>query len=212
MISIVHIVGLGRIHFSVQVEIENVVFEIDWNKFVLSIPIQQCLKNEFSFPDQFCCESESCIHHRIRGRNLVVLCTRSLQHCTTNTLCTPVSGPFKDLNIPFSSYPWNCQAPPSGIHSPLAVRYNLPSPAPSGPKFNGNVFTAAPVSRFIFTQSNCFGLLVALTSKWKMSLRKCHTFVPNLRALQQNSSHHSILQNSSHHCIRDNSNHRSRKC
>ena len=38
-------------------------------------------------------------------------------------------------------------------------------PAPSGPKFNGSVFTAAPVFRFIFTHSNRFKLLVALTSK-----------------------------------------------
>ena len=44
MISIVHIVGLCRFHFSVQVEIENVVFEIDWNEFVLSIPVHQFLK------------------------------------------------------------------------------------------------------------------------------------------------------------------------
>ena len=46
----------------------------------------------------------------------------------------------------------------------------------------------------------------------RMSLRKCHTFVPSLRATQQNSSHHSIHQNSSHRSIRHNSNHRSRKC
>ena len=78
---------------------------------------------------------------------------------------TPVCLPFRDLSNPFSSYPWNCQAPPSGIHSPLAVRQNLPSPAPSGPKFNVNVCTAAPVSKFIFTHSNLFGPLVALTSK-----------------------------------------------
>ena len=32
----------------------------------------------------------------------------------------------------------------------------------------------------------------------KMSLRKCLTFVPNLHAIQQNSSLHSIHQNSSH--------------
>ena len=57
----------------------------------------------------------------VRGRNLVVLCTRSLQHCTT--LCvTPVSLRFRDLSNPFSSYPWDCQAPPSRIHSPLAGR------------------------------------------------------------------------------------------
>ena len=45
----------------------------------------------------------------------------------------------------------------------------------------------------------------------KMSLRNCHTFVPNLRANQQNSSHHSTHQNSSHRSNRHNSNHRSRK-
>ena len=31
-------------HFSIQVEIENVVFEIDWNEFVRSIPFHQFLK------------------------------------------------------------------------------------------------------------------------------------------------------------------------
>ena len=45
-----------------------------------------------------------------------------------------------------------------------------------------------------------------------MSLRKCHTFVPNLRAIQQKSSHHSIRQNSSHRSIRHHSNHFSREC
>ena len=44
MISIVHIVGLCRFHFSVQVEIENVVSKKDWNEFVLYMPIQQLLK------------------------------------------------------------------------------------------------------------------------------------------------------------------------
>ena len=43
-LSIVHIVGLCRFHFSIQVEIENVVFEIYWNEFVLSMPILQFLK------------------------------------------------------------------------------------------------------------------------------------------------------------------------
>ena len=44
MISIVHIVALCRFHFSVRVEIENVVFEIDWNEFVLSMPLHQFLE------------------------------------------------------------------------------------------------------------------------------------------------------------------------
>ena len=35
------------------------------------------------------------------------------------------------------------------------------------------------------------------------SLQKCHTFIPNFRAIQQKSTHHSIHQNS---------NHRSMKC
>ena len=45
----------------------------------------------------------------------------------------------------------------------------------------------------------------------KTSLRKCHTVVPNLRAIQPNSSHHSIHQNSCHRSIRHNYNHRSKK-
>ena len=125
-----------------------------------------------------------------------------------------MSLPFIDLSNPFSSYPWNCQAPPSGIPSPLAVRQNLPSPAPSGPKFSENVFTAAPVSRFIFTPSNRFGLLVALTSKppsenelaevsYVCSQPSCHP-----TELQSYSTH----QNSSRRSIRHHSNHRSRKC
>ena len=44
MISIVHTVGLCWFHFSIQVEIENVVFEKDKNVFVLSMPIHQFLK------------------------------------------------------------------------------------------------------------------------------------------------------------------------
>ena len=49
MISIVHIVGLCRFHFSAQVEIENVVFEINWNEFVLSMLVHQILKMSASF-------------------------------------------------------------------------------------------------------------------------------------------------------------------
>ena len=44
MLSIVHIVGLCGFHFSVQVEIENVGFEIDWNEIILSVPVHQFLK------------------------------------------------------------------------------------------------------------------------------------------------------------------------
>ena len=44
LLSVVHIVGLRGFHFCVQVEIENVVFEINWNEFVLSMPVHQFLK------------------------------------------------------------------------------------------------------------------------------------------------------------------------
>ena len=44
MISVVHIVGLCQFHFSVHVEIENVVCEIDRNEFILSMPIYLFLK------------------------------------------------------------------------------------------------------------------------------------------------------------------------
>ena len=44
LLTIVYIVGLCGFHFSVEVEIENVVFEIDWNEFVLSMPVHQLLR------------------------------------------------------------------------------------------------------------------------------------------------------------------------
>ena len=80
--SIVHIVGLCRLHFSVPAEIESVIFEIDWNDIVPSIPFRQFLEVISHFLTIFCCSSESCIHRYVRGRNPVVLCTRFLPHCT----------------------------------------------------------------------------------------------------------------------------------
>ena len=41
LLTVVGIIGLCGFHFSVQVQIENVVFEIDWNQLVLSIPMLQ---------------------------------------------------------------------------------------------------------------------------------------------------------------------------
>ena len=88
------------------------------------------------------------------------------------------------------------------MHSPLAIRQNLPSLAPSGPKFNGIVFTAAPVSNFIFTHSNRFGLLMAsrskLPSESELAALSQVSSQPSCHPTQL-SSHHSIHQNSSHH-------------
>ena len=44
LLSSVHIVGLCGFHFSIRVEREDVVFEKDWNEFVLSMPVHQFLK------------------------------------------------------------------------------------------------------------------------------------------------------------------------
>ena len=44
LLSVVHIVGLCGFQFSVQVKIEKIVFEINWNEFVLSIRVHQFLK------------------------------------------------------------------------------------------------------------------------------------------------------------------------
>ena len=41
LLSVVCIIGLCGLHFSIQVQIENVVFEVDWNQLVLSIPMLQ---------------------------------------------------------------------------------------------------------------------------------------------------------------------------
>ena len=154
LLSIVHIVGFCGLHFSVQVDIENVVSEINWNKIVLSIPDHQFLEVVSHSLTNFSVNRD---HVSIVVSQVEILSpTRAISAALHNTLCTPVSLPFRDRSDPFSSYPLNYQAPPSGIHSPLAVRCNLPSPAPSGPKFNGHVFTAAAVSRCIFTQIQPF--------------------------------------------------------
>ena len=43
-LSIVHIAGFCGFHVPAQAEIENVVFEINWNKLVLSVPTHQFLE------------------------------------------------------------------------------------------------------------------------------------------------------------------------
>ena len=116
-------------------------------------------------------------HRLIPNRNLDVFHKRIYPHCT-RFLCSPVSLPCRDRHNPFSSSPWNCRAPPSRMHSPLAVRWKLPSLAPPGPQFNGHLLTAALVSTFILTHPNRNGLLVAPRSKLpeKVSLRNGHWF------------------------------------
>ena len=208
MIGIVHIVVLCRFHFSVQVEIENVVFEVDRNEVVLAMPIHQ-----FSFLDKFCCRSESCIHRYVRGRNLVVLCTRFLPHCTE--LCV--------LQWVFHSEIWAIRfrriVGTAKLHHQESIHHWQ-----SDRIFHLLLFLDENSMGMCWLQLLCPGssspIQTASDYRWhwhpnlqvKMSLRKCHTFVHHLRAIQQNSSHQSIHRNSSHRSIRHHSNHRSRKC
>ena len=76
-----------------QVEIENGVFEIDWNEFVLSMPNHQFLIMKSHSLTIFSCEPGSCIP------------LHAISAALHNTLCTPVSLPFTELSNPFSSYP-----------------------------------------------------------------------------------------------------------
>ena len=135
------------------------ILETNWNELVLSKLVQQFLKMSCSFPDQFCCEPESCNLHCVSHGSLVVLCTRSPQLLIAgadaeaaalqfNTSYASMGLPSIDLGKPFSSYPSNCQSSPSGIQS-----RKLLSHISSGPKFDGNVLTAALVSKFIFAHS-----------------------------------------------------------
>ena len=115
-----------QFHFSIQGS-ENVVFDVDRNEFVLSMPIHQ--SNFFSFLTNFVVTRN---HVSTVMSEVEILSSFARDFCRTARKL-PVSRPFRDLSNSFSSYPWNCQAPPSGTLSPLAVRQNLPSPAPSGP-------------------------------------------------------------------------------
>ena len=68
-------VDFFRVHFSVHIEIESLLFKIDW-KYDRSFHTRSTISHsEFMFPDQFYCGSDSTSHHRVPHRILVVLCT-----------------------------------------------------------------------------------------------------------------------------------------
>ena len=83
-------VGLCGFQFSAQVEIENVVFENDWNEFFSSKPAHQSLKMSSHSLTNFAVNRNHVAPRQVPGRNLVVLCTRPLQRCTT--LCVHQCG------------------------------------------------------------------------------------------------------------------------
>ena len=78
LLRIVHNIGLCGLHFFAQIEVEDVLFDADWNELYSLI-----FRNVSSFPGQFSCALESLNHRPIPNRNNDVLGTRFLQHCTT---------------------------------------------------------------------------------------------------------------------------------
>ena len=53
LLRIVCNIGFFGFHFSAQIEIENVVFEVDWNELLSSIPIHQFLEMHPHFLTKF---------------------------------------------------------------------------------------------------------------------------------------------------------------
>ena len=126
----------------------------------------------------------------IQGRNFVILC----------------SPTHHFVYIIESSSQRSEQTPPSGFHSPLAVQWNLPSPAPSGPKFNGIVFTAALVvwiHLHAFTSLRTTRDIDIQTSKWNELAEVPNVCShPSCHPTQLHSSFHSSKLQSSFHSSR----------
>ena len=141
-----------------------------------------------------CCESGSCNHRHIPNRNLVVLCTRSLQHC--KKLCVHPWGANRFRRILETAKIHHQES----IHHWLSDRFfhllfhmdqssmGMCSLQPLRPRSSPSTQTAWDYS---WHQDPNLQL--------KMSLRNCHTFVHFLRAIHHDSSHHSIHQDSIHH-------------
>ena len=126
-------------------------------------------RNVSSCHCQCCCAPESRNHRRLSTVNCDVLCMHFLLHCI-GILCTHMIIPFRDQLDPFRR-----SLEIAGLHRqqcthPLAVLKKLPSAAPPGPMYGGNVFTAAPVSKFIITPLN--QLWTAHRSQIKTSQRE----------------------------------------
>ena len=129
--------------------------------------------------------------------------------CSTRCLITSMRDTIVGASI-------NCRHKKNRHHRQSDRR--LPSPVPCGPEVQWDC--SGPVSRFIFTHSgtasrarNLGTALDDTNLQVKMSLRKCHTFVP-ATFVPSNRTPVIILlhRNSSHRSIRHLSKHRSKKC
>ena len=137
--------------------------ETDWNEFVLSIPIHLFLKMNSHSLTNFAV-NRNCVSTVMSEVEILSSFARDFCPTAQNFVHSSESSIQRSEQSVFIVF---FELPSSTIRNPFTTGspQNIPSPAPSGPKINGNAFTAAPVSKFIFAQSNRFGPLVALTSK-----------------------------------------------
>ena len=122
-----------------------------------------------SFLDQFCCASRSCNHRHVPSRHLVVLCTRFLLKLASYTITDTLT---------------------TGCSKESSISCSILTKVP-WTLCPGSFSPIQPASDYSWHQDQNFQV--------KMSLRSCHTFDPNLHAIQSSSSDHSIHRNSNHH-------------
>ena len=195
LLRMLHTVGFCWSHLFAQIEIEVVVFEVDRYELLSAVPTHQSFEVYPHFPANFAMHKK--LETTVRSHIDILMSFTSNSSRTAQNCVYPCES---SIHRPAQAIFTVALKLPSSIIKNASTN-GRSSPAPSGPKFKGHVIVAAPVSRFIFTHSNRFGLFIAprQTSQRKVSLRSCHKFRHNLHASQPSFSHHSTRQNSSHH-------------
>ena len=127
LLRIVQNVGFCGRYFFVQIEIEDVVSDVDWNVLFSSVPTHQSFEMHPHGMANFAVHWNR--ETTTRSSNLVVL-ARDLSSTAQHFVLTSESSVLRSAQTVFIG------TSQSRVHSPLAVRWNLPSLAPSGPKFN----------------------------------------------------------------------------
>ena len=136
---------------------------------------------------------------QVRGRNLVVLCTRFLQHCTKLCVHQWVFQSEiwairfrRNLGIAKLHHQESIHHWQSDRIFHLLLRLDQSSMGMCSPQL------LCPGSSSPIQTASIYWWHWHPNLQVKMSLRKCRKFVPNLRVIQQNSCHHSNHRNSSH--------------
>ena len=151
------IVGVCRFHISAQVELENVVFEIYWNELFSSLSGQQFLETT----------SHLLTHFAVNGNHVTTVMSQiEIFSSFARDLCSTAQPSVQRSKQTVFIVTLDI----AKVHHQICIRHwlfgtTLHLQPFFGPKINGNVSTAAPVSRLILTHSNRLGLLMARRSK-----------------------------------------------